>query len=168
MGLKVEGDAEAIGKIVDRLGLPFDSDSDGDVSPSGGRRLPPGALDDGGLGKTNVYQRAVPDSGRRGDGGVRRPRRRDVVDQRVADDDELAADLEPLQALGASARGPTGHHARRHAGHHRLRRPQLNGRLSSRPSGRGSAVDRKTTAPVARTRSSGRAPGPGRAGPGDV
>lgn len=104
VGLKVEGDAEAIGKIVDRLGPPFDSDSDGDVvavGPDADYRQE--LLDDGGLGKTNVYQRAVPDSGDAAmvvfvdfDAGT-------WLDQLVADDDELAADLEPLQALGISA-----------------------------------------------------------------
>ena len=104
VGLKVDGDADAIGRVVDRLGSPFESDSDGDVvviGPDADYRQQ--LLDDGGLGDTNVYQRALPDSGDAAavvfvdfDAGG-------WLDRLAGDDPEVADNVEPLEALGISA-----------------------------------------------------------------
>ena len=104
VGLKVLGDADAIADVVERLGGPFEVDSDGEVvavGPDADYRAE--LLEDGGLGDTDVYRRALPDAADASavlfvgfDAG-------DWLDRAVGDDAELADNLAPLEAVGLSA-----------------------------------------------------------------
>jgi hypothetical protein len=97
VGLKVEGDGDAIGAIVDKLGGPFGVDTDGDVVVAG----PDDAyrqqlLEDGGLGETDAFRHAVPDAE---DAGAVL-----FVNFDAGSWFEDEDDLEPLEAVGASVR----------------------------------------------------------------
>ena len=104
VGLKVLGDADAIGAVVDELGGGLGTDSDGDVVVAG-----PDAdyrqqlLADGGLGDLDAFRHAVPDAEDAAavlfvnfDAG-------DWLDRFADGDEEFAANVAPLEALGASA-----------------------------------------------------------------
>lgn len=109
VGLKVEGDADAISSVLEDLGGPFGSDSEGDVVAIGpDPDYREALLADGGLGDTDVFQRAVPDAEDASavlfvdfDAGS-------WLDSLAGDDQEVADNLAPLQGLGASLRTADG------------------------------------------------------------
>ena len=107
VGLKVRGDADAIEDVLDRLQAGaepvFDSDSDGDlvvVGPDADYREQ--LLEEGGLGNTELFRDAVPDADDAVaivfvsfDAG-------EWLDHLAESDEEAAANLRPLSALGLS------------------------------------------------------------------
>ena len=104
IGLRITGDADAIGAVMDRMGGPFGVDSDGDlvaVGPDPAYRAQ--LLEQGTLGETDAFQRAVPDAEGAAmvmfvgfDAGS-------WVDQMEDVDPEVADNLAALEAVGMSA-----------------------------------------------------------------
>ena len=97
VGLKVQGDADRIAEIVDRIGEPLGVDTEGDtvvVGPDADYRQQ--LLEDGGLGGTDAFRHAVPDAG---DAGAVL-----FVNFDAGSWFDDVHELQPLEALGASVR----------------------------------------------------------------
>ncbi len=112
VGLKIQGDADAIKQVLDKLTAQLGpaaqmvvTEAEGDVvaiSPSKAYRA--ALLDDGGLGDTVAFADAVP---RAGDASMVAFVDFDAggwLDQLAASDPAVGDDLEPLRSLGMSAR----------------------------------------------------------------
>jgi hypothetical protein len=97
VGLKVQGDADRIRAVVDKLGEPFGVDTEGDVvavGPDADYRQQ--LLENGGLGDTDAFRHAVPQAD---DAGAVL-----FVNFDAGSWFEDEDDLEPLEAIGASVR----------------------------------------------------------------